>query len=355
MSVRLEAAALLDALGVGTDNDATAADVRRAQSLAGCFVGDHDPLDLVRRLDLALSGPTREALGEAASLSKVCRYPLGALAWALADHGSGPGQLQRHMGPRESGQHPWASSSPTAFGAVLGWWMEPQCPRGTMVLSGETGCGKTVAAVYLAIMQSGRFIRAAELGEMALGKAEASIESLRCEPMLLIDELGRESDIRPTPQRITDIVQSRHDAGLVTLITTQLPVDHPTDDALSFSKRYGHHLVDRVDRGGGRWFSLAQQSRRTGARPVFADLHRSCMIADLVGRVESLTGIGEATRPGDVRALIELTGVDGEAVEAAKVRRIAMVASLRREAAELGEGETANVVTSIIERLASGG
>lgn len=334
--VRSMATALLDS----TSEVEIAEHVNTAAAFVACFRsgGRLDAWSLVQLLTAA-TGDSQQATRAASVLAKLSRYPVEALAWAWADQGTGEGQLNCRGSTRpRAGLHPWSQSEITGMGAVLGWMTPPRVHRGIVVLSGQTGAGKTVPAVFAAVQHGGHFIRAAEIGEMALSSS-AALKALTCVPFLIIDELGRESDVRPTPARMTELLGARD--GLGTLVTTQLPrhdFGAGGETVAGFESRYGHHIIDRVDRAG-RWFDLRQPSRRTTVQPRLTGLRRSCRIADLLPKVETLTGPTE--RPdekafGVIRELQQLLGISDEALAEAESKRRVWMAPLREQAAKIG-------------------
>lgn len=344
MNTSTKATALLDAIGYGTDKDRTAEHRERARRFEGCFRSGADlgAWRLVRLLRTAV-GNSRDAPRAAAALAKLAYVPVTHLAWAWADVGPDPGMLD--LRPRRAGfdDRRLPVDGETAMGAVLRYWSGARAPRGLLVLSGETGTGKSVGAVFAAVHYGGRFLRAPELGEMALGSGK-QLKALAREPVLVIDELGRETDIRPTPTRVTELLGDRHDQGLATIVTTQLRRTDP-DASMGFTGRYGHHLLDRVERAG-RWVSLVQSSRRNDASPRLEDITKSARIAILTPRVDGLTGGGEGA-PEDVDELARLLGVSDEDLERAAVERDAWRRPLLEKASGL-TGIAGSIVRSAV-------
>ena len=140
--------------------------------------------------------------------------------------------------------------------------------RGFLLLSGKTGCGKSYAAAW--------FVREYLKGRIGDPyKAEAREWHMRAEsavsrvtwfaaqgivedrviaadakriPLLILDDLGKESEL-PSARAITqNVVSQRYDNELPTLITTELTL--PDIDA-----RYGRAVVERVIEGAedGGW------------------------------------------------------------------------------------------------------
>lgn len=343
MSTRGDATALLDALGYGTEQDQTREHCERARRFEACFRrgGEVGAWPLAQRLRIAV-GDSRQAPAAAASLAQICWLPTFGLAWAWADHGCEPGQLD--LRSRRPGID--AASKPgdyeTALGAVLRFF--GRAPRGVLVLAGDTGTGKTLAACFAAVHHGGRFVRAAELGELALGSRD-SLRALAREPVLVVDELGRETDIRPTPARLIELLGDRHDQGLGTIVTTQLLRRDPKPE-LSFADRYGHHLLDRIERAG-RWVSLAHKSRRSDAAPLLGDLARSCRVAHLLPRVEAATGAGAPEAAREVAELQALMGVGADALEDAARQRARWLPGLTAQSAGLA-GPVGDAVRRIV-------
>ena len=352
--------------------DALEAHRQRADRLAGAFLSHHGTRsDLARRLEDSTEDPQA-----ASALAPLTVYPLDSLAWALADTPragaeSTPGQLD--IRPRAGGNE-------TAIGSVLRWWAvaAKRCkarleralddgdedraaallamsrrgasPRGTLVLASNTGAGKSVAGTWAALQRGGLFVRAHAIGELDFGdKGDRRIAPLAAAPILVIDELGRESSFGPTPNRMTELIGGRHDRGLATLITTQLADRSPNrpDADPGFSDRYGHHLLDRIKNSGG-WVALVGQSRRSDESPSLSQLIRSCRIIDSLDAVRQLTGAGSRVNARAVDDLADLTGITAEQIEAAHGVRAAWLDDVRSSAQAIG-----GAAGALLESLAS--
>lgn len=339
MNPRDHALALLDALGVGTEADQIARHRRQAAALRACFRGQYDRA--VALVD-ALEGDHVDGVEP----SKIARYPLSELAWIWADTPAkgdrpGPGELDARA---------------PAFAPFFGWWRAAEKraaqslaqaeddgdderaatlrrriaagvrPRGILVLSSDTGAGKTVTAIYAAARKGGRFLRAADLGEIALGKGEAPLAQLAAVPLLVIDELGRENTIGATPTRVTELLALRDEHGLATLITTQLPARPEIArqgevGGASFRDRYGHHILDRVEHGGGCFARLGAGSLRDGVLPRLDGIRLSCRISDYADAVEEMTARGQNPKGNAAAQLQRLTGVSDRAIAEAHDHR----------------------------------
>jgi hypothetical protein len=358
---RQRALALLDVLGVGTDKDQTRRHVERVALLRRCFRGEHPACTLVD----ALEGLDTELVDR---LSKDCTYPLAELAWVFADEAVDPvpreGQLDTH---KNQGR----VSSP--FGEVLRWWSRAETrlrkaiadaetegdeeraaqlrrtlgtnprPRSTLVLASDTGPGKSIAAIWYSVHHGGTFYRAAQFGEIPLGeKGKPEVDRLARIPFLIVDELGREWTQGPTAPRVTEVLSLRHDHGRPTIITTQITNTKDFDD------RYGHHLRDRIVRGGGAFVVLRGESRRDPTvEPSLHAIRVSARVADLVAAVNASAGRGAHPNERAVEKLARLMGVTDEAIAGAWEKRSAWQAEALRGADQLSE-----LTRGVIERLA---
>ena len=289
LSTRQRAAALLDVLCVRDAGDRPAESVRMATAY------------------------------RAALASKL--YPTDALLWAWADAPADrehpqPGELDRRRFCVEqiNGKDVRVR---TAFGVLFGWFGSHSMPRGSMVLAGGAGTGKNVAAAYAAVHRGGVFYPAPRIGELKLSGSE-ELDRLHRADLVVLDELGRESAIGKTRERIVALVQQRHDDRLATLLTTNIA------SRIEFGKAYGEHVLDRIDSSGGYRELVGSSRRRKGVEPLLTAIHRDCRIADLVAEVDALTSairFGGSSRP--IALLAEEFGVAEPEIEAAAERRAA--------------------------------
>jgi hypothetical protein len=254
---------------------------------------------------------------DAARRYRACKasglYPIDALEWAWADKVADrknpqPGELDRRKTQIVDGVE-----RDTAFGAMARWLHSVDVlPTGTCVLSGQTGSGKNVAAMYAAIHRGGAYYLGSAISDIALGDSPLLLDLARV-PLLVIDELGRETLIGPTLSRIDTMLTARHDNRRATLITTNLTQPE-------FKKRYGDHTMDRVLSSGG-YAEIASSSRRMkGVAPRLTSITRHCRIADLVDAVYTLTCAGRTNVPDSVidklAAEFKITEAQiGEAIE----------------------------------------
>lgn len=322
---------LLRAMGHNTPDDVSRKHTRLASRFRACFHPNPslDAFGLARRLDQA-SGTWDEARDVRGELVGLARYPLKPLSWSWADVGKGPGQLDmsRSRGPT------------TAVGAIADWLAGRS--DSVLVLSGGAGCGKTVAAVRLAIGSGGKFIEAARFDEMDFAD-QTTMNILVRSGLLIIDDLGRESRHGKTPTRVTEVIRSRHDNGMPTIITTQLTGSDSDDKETAFSKRYGQHLLDRVQRDGS-WVDLELDTRRgSGARPDLTTLLRSCRIAHLHDKL-----MASGTSVAVVHELRDLLGIDQSAIAAGMAERAEELRMLNEQMAQLQDSIHAEIVRRII-------
>lgn len=125
----------------------------------------------------------------------------------------------------------------------------------TLVLSGPCGTGKSVSAAHWLGMheRGGLFVAASALSAMSdFNEADRhKMKELRRTRWLVVDDIGQEfSDKREfSSQRMADLIKTRHDDMLKTIITTNLT-------GQEFGARYGERIVSRLMEGG-RWDSLA--------------------------------------------------------------------------------------------------
>jgi DNA replication protein DnaC len=233
------------------------------------------------------------------------RYPLDALEWVWADAAKDEANPQ----PGELNRREYENGSLTAFGAMFDWFGKETSGRGTMAMSGDTGSGKNVAAVYAAVRKGGAYYLATRLGDLALGDNPRLRELARV-PLLVLDELGRENTIGATQSRMVGLLTERHDDRLATLITTNLP-------PVQFGERYGKHLLDRIQNSGGYIELKGESRRRKGERPNHSMIRRHCRIADLAEAVETLTGVGRsAVSDSVIDELAEIYGITEEQFDA---------------------------------------
>jgi hypothetical protein len=258
-------------------------------------------------------------------------YPVDALEWAWADKPSDPSNPQPGELDGRRSQLVEGVKGPTAFGAMVKWLSSlDELPVGTCVLSGQTGSGKNVAAMYAAIHRGGAYYLGSAISDLALGDSPL-LRDLARVPLLVLDELGRETLIGPTLSRIDTMLTARHDNRLATLITTNLTKPE-------FEKRYGNHTVDRVLSSGG-YAEIASSSRRVkGVEPRLTTIIRHCRIADLVDAVYTLTCVGRTNVPESVidKLAVEFRITEAQINEAIEHRNRVMVVPAEFEGGPLG-------------------
>ncbi len=203
-----------------------------------------------------------------------------------------------------------ADGAPTVFGELARWWpAKTKRPPDTIVLASLAGPGKTVGAIWIACHRGGEYITAAAIGEIELS-AEGVMRRLIATPVLVIDDIGDEATIGPTPARIRRIIKDRHAANRTTVITTNMP-------PAKFAALYGDHIIDRVESSGGYVAIRGTSRRRHGSAPDMSGINRACEIADLVTAVDATTGKLGPGDPAAVDSLQALYFVTDEQIEEA--------------------------------------
>jgi hypothetical protein len=145
-----------------------------------------------------------------------------------------------NMGPRETLHHAkgFLSTRPAAY-----------------VVSGGTGCGKTLSGWFLiAQVDGGVFLLAPELGRPV---SDAQRSGFITSPLLVLDDAGLEH-LGPTEyavSQIDEIVVAREMHGRPTYITTNLGPS-------AFQKRYGERVWSRVMGSGGFVECAGEDMRR---------------------------------------------------------------------------------------------
>lgn len=165
-------------------------------------------------------------------------------------------------------------------------WYESPSER-WLLLSGEPGCGKSVAAAWCVAMGTPdpypggyepsrcrapgcwpwdlapRFVSCGRLANLAPWDDE--LERLSTCSLLAIDDLGTEQSAGKLSDRFLSVLDGlavrRHNDELRTVITMNLGLSNG-----EFSRRYGERLIDRV-RECGRPYELSSKSMRGKAAP----------------------------------------------------------------------------------------
>jgi DNA replication protein DnaC len=127
-----------------------------------------------------------------------------------------------------------------------------------LVLGGNVGVGKTVAAAWALSERAGIFRKASQITRMSQFDAEAWDRLYRA-GLLVVDDLGTE----PHDQggwglsALLDLFDRRYEERARTILTVNVTVD-------TFRERYGKdggRFLDRL-RESGTWFNVAGESRR---------------------------------------------------------------------------------------------
>lgn len=146
-------------------------------------------------------------------------------------------------------------------------WVESKATF--LLLAGDTGVGKTVAAATVLLeavarwdggqafdASRGRFVKADDLCRMGYYDDETArrIQRLSDVPWLVLDDLGAELVTQPWIATLQTIVDRRHEARRRTVLTANLSAER-------FREQYGRRVVDRI-RGDGAIIGCGAESRR---------------------------------------------------------------------------------------------
>lgn len=158
----------------------------------------------------------------------------------------------------------WAGSlkGTEAIKAVREWLNGDVC---FLLLSGDVGCGKTVAAVEAIATHYGRFWRAADASRLGAFGSEAGEElaRMRSASLLVLDDLGTEFLADVWHANFDALVDYRYSEKKRTLLTTNLAPE-------LFRERYGTRVADRI-RHDGTVFRCGSTSMRRQQTPTPGD------------------------------------------------------------------------------------
>lgn len=164
---------------------------------------------------------------------------------------------------------------------------------GILVLAGQPGTGKTVAAAWYAARTRAHWLSAPELGSAPYAEAGKIAARARAVPALVLDEVGGQGTTTDAAvDRIATLIADRFARMLPTVVTTNL-------DQGSFARLYDgvddldlSRLVDRV-RESGHWLDVTHESLRGSpvelTTKAIDDARR---LAQLVELAELMTGPG---------------------------------------------------------------
>lgn len=118
--------------------------------------------------------------------------------------------------------------------------------RPALVLLGDRGQGKTVAAAWALARCAGRYVRASDLCEMREAgwrQRDAYQRHLRTE-LLVVDELGTEADLTAAARMLQDVVDARQRRPRLTLLLgNQMSREE-------LAERYDPRTLDRLGTSG---------------------------------------------------------------------------------------------------------
>jgi hypothetical protein len=245
----------------------------------------------------------------------------------------------------------WKPTSASA--AIDRWWpSDGPPPESIIVLAGPGGNGKTSAAIRLLVREGGSIIAAKDFHELPLGEAgDARLSALAREPLVVLENAGKESPIGPTVERIGRLIDDLYERKGQLIITTNLQRDGLDDhgrrdpkvkDSEIFSGRYAEDLLDRID-GDDGWCEIEDPSMRGGEKAQLVAATRGARLAELFESAEAIrTGHLLGARPLD--ELVALLKIPEDVIAAAS-EAIALAPVRALEGVEM-EG----VIGSILDR-----
>lgn len=133
-----------------------------------------------------------------------------------------------------------------------------------LVLTGETGTGKTVAACWAAWHRRGRVVKASRLARMSWYD-EARVDAIIAAPMLVIDELGTECDDAKGVwrSRLDELCDARYDSRRPTIITSNLPETSSVPGTRTLSALVGARIWERWMEDGAVVLCVGERLRRS--------------------------------------------------------------------------------------------
>jgi DNA replication protein DnaC len=148
-----------------------------------------------------------------------------------------------------------ALKSTSALDGVKAWLSDPKSPS-VLVLSGPTGCGKTVAMAYALAETGGRWMTCAQLARRSaahFGDEAEDYERMLRARVLFVDDVGTERmSAEHVASMLVELLEKRQ--SLRTLLTTNL-------SGSDFAKRYrDERLMSRIQRV--EWLSAKGEDLR---------------------------------------------------------------------------------------------
>lgn len=128
----------------------------------------------------------------------------------------------------------------------------------TLVIAGDIGVGKSVAAAYGMRQRRGRFVSSSALTEMARfgDENDARRKAAFATPLLVLDDVGVEKEwVAPL---VESLLVERHNQQRRTVLTTNL-------DVKAFAKHYKGRVADRISSAGMFIPLLGPSLRKRGA------------------------------------------------------------------------------------------
>lgn len=185
-----------------------------------------------------------------AELSPEQRRTIREFEWAQADiprrlwpmlHDGAPGE---DVGP--------LAARPTPALDAASRFLSPTNDKAILVLSGNVGTGKTVAAAWACAWNGGRFVKAIDIVRAGVYSDHTWLRQVWRSNVLVVDDVGTEPlDANGwSLSAIGSLFDERYDGSRKTVVTTNL-------QAQEFKIRYGPRVWRRVLEVG-RWFDLGE-------------------------------------------------------------------------------------------------
>jgi hypothetical protein len=175
------------------------------------------------------------------------------------------------------------------------------------------GCGKTVAAARWTLEHGGEIVTAAEIERWPWTGGKPYAAALAAE-ILMVDDMGIEGARSRGRAHVVNLVNARVDAGLCTVITTNLP-----PDLGRLRSEYPDQLTSRIWGGWVKDTRSTLDLRTLVAEPLLGRLESAATIADHYTSLDSYFGEQppEIEDPSDherMTALVAALGLESRQV-----------------------------------------
>jgi DNA replication protein DnaC len=229
------------------------------RSLGELKAWDHAHPDLAREHHELVG--RLEALDRLEEDTRLAERHAARALFVLEQSGAGERSLQAAASPQQT----------VALEAAQ-LWMAENPHRWALVLRGDVGTGKTVAACWClrrAALQgeSVAFRKAGEVARLSgFDAGAAELKLLKGVGLLVLDDIGAEKLNEWGQALLVELLDARYEANARTVITGNPPwqADPKFPDRACLVNRLGQRIVDRL-KGGGRVVELSGKSMRGAA------------------------------------------------------------------------------------------